>query len=226
MKIFQCIKSLIIPTLMTFMGCATFRSDLNGEYLGQSQRNFENQPVKALFTFTHIHQTLGYDALPKIVGKTSMIRSFDDVFNDALKEFSNLKLHATFTDEASDVNRSERRATFDSLKALHDYTIKIRIIEEKRFASSFFAGLTSTVSATLIPAPYRQSYRMETEVFTSNGKLVASYHRQAFLTKWVELLLLFAYPFYPEDRKREEVFLAMFHDTFRQMESEKILKGS
>ena len=211
--------------MMTLMGCAAFRSDLNGAYQGKVERNLNSRPASALFVFTHVRQTLGYDALPKIVGKTSMIRSFDDVFSNALNEFGNLGKYATFTEEASDVNRPERRATRDSLKTQYDYTVKIRIVEEKRFAATFFAGLTSTVSATLIPVPYRQSYRMETEVFSKEGKPVASYHRQVYLSKWVEMFLLFVYPFYPEDRKREEVFMAMLHDTFRQMDSEKVLQG-
>jgi hypothetical protein len=208
---------------LSFTGCATFRSDLSGAYQGATGKSSGSAPVSAVFIFTHVHQTLGYDAIPKIVGKTSMIRSFDDIFNDALRELGNLGKFSTFTEEASDVNRPERRQVRDSLITQSDYTIRIRIVEEKHFAPTFFAGFTSTISATLLPAPYRQSYRMETEVYTRGGKLVGTYHRQAYLTKWVELLLVFAYPFCPEDRKREEVMMALLHDTFRQMESEHVL---
>ncbi len=182
-----------------------------------------SRPASVLFLFTHVAQTLGYDAIPKVVGKRSMINSFDDVFNDALREFGNLGEFATFTDEAADVNRSERRATRDSLIAHRDYTVKIRIVEERRFVSYFFGGLASTLSATLLPVPYRQLYRMETEVFAQDGKPAIRYCRQARLSKWVELFLVFAYPFCPEDRKREELFMAMMHDTFRQMEAERVL---
>jgi len=206
-----------------FVGCATFRSDLNGAYQDALRKNSDLAPISVVFLFTHIRQTLGYDAIPKVVGKTAMIRSFDDVFHDALRELGNLEKFSTFTEEASDVNHPERRLVRDSLIAQSDYTIKIRIVEERHFAASFFAGFTTTISATLLPAPYRQSYRMETEVYSREGKLVGTYHRQAYLTKWVELLLVFAYPFCPEDRKREEVLMALLHDTFRQIESERVL---
>jgi hypothetical protein len=216
-----CMTAVLLA--MLFTGCATFRSDLNGAYPDAVRKISDSAPVSAVFLFTHIHQTLGYDAIPKVVGKTAMIRSFDDVFNDALHEFRNLENFSTFTEEAADVNHPERRLVRDSLIAQSDYTIKIRIVEERHFAATFFAGFATTISATLLPAPYRQSYRMETEVYSREGKLVGIYQRQAYLTKWVELLLVFAYPFCPEDRKREEVIMAMFHDTFRQIESERVL---
>jgi hypothetical protein len=209
--------------LLLLAGCATFQSSLHGSYSGEAGRNLTSKPVKVLFHFTHVEQTIGYDAIPKIVGKSSMIRSFDDVFHDALREFGNLGEYATFTEEASDVNRPDRRVMCDSLISQCDYTVKVRIVAEHRFIPYFFGGLATTVSATLIPIPYRQSYRMETEVFARDGKLVNTYHRQAYLSKWVEMFLVVAYPFCPEDRKREEIFMAMLHDTFRQIESEQIL---
>jgi len=218
-----CFTGVLVVFLFT--GCATFRSDLSGAYIGESNKAPGANPTSALFVLSHIHQTLGYDAIPKVVGKTSMIRSFDDVFNDALRELGNFGKFTTFTEEASDINRSERRKLYDSLVTQYDYTDKIQIVEERRFIPSFFAGFASTISATVLPMPYRQSYRMETEVYSRSGKLVATYHRQVYLTKWVELLLVFAYPFCPENRKREEVLMALFHDTFRQMAGEQVLAG-
>ncbi|MCX6638939.1 MAG: hypothetical protein NTW14_00440 [bacterium] len=215
---------ILMLGLVLLTGCATFRSDLNGAYQGEVKRNLGSPQVSALFIFTHVHQTLGYDAIPKVVGKKSMIQSFDDVFHDALGEFSNLRKYDTFTEEAGDVNHPERRSLRDSLTTQNDYTVKIRIIEERHFAPTFFAGFGSVISATVLPMPYRQTYRMETEVYSRGGSLVGSYHRQAYLSKWVELLLVFAYPFCPEDRKREEVFMLMLHDTFKQIESENVLK--
>jgi hypothetical protein len=40
----------------------------------------------------------------------------------------------------------------------------------------------------------------------------------------VEALLIFAYPFYPLEGKREEIFSDSLHDVFKQIETEKILK--
>jgi len=214
-----------VLAVLLFTGCATFRSDLSGAYIGESNKTPGGNPTSALFVLSHIHQNSRLRRHTKSGGQDIHDPSFDDVFNDALRELGNLGKFTTFTEEASDVNRSERRKLYDSLVTQYDYTVKIQIVEERRFISSFFAGFASTISATVLPMPYRQSYRMETEVYSRSGKLVATYHRQAYLTKWVELLLVFAYPFCPENRKREEVLMALFHDTFRQMAGERVLAG-
>ena len=48
--------------------------------------------------------------------------------------------------------------------------------------------------------------------------------RQGTLTSWVELFLVFAYPFYPFEGKREEIYSESLHDLFGQLETEKVLK--
>ena len=210
-------------SLVLFVGCATFRSDLHGAYKGSVDKNPSSKPVSVLFHFTLVEQEMGYDAIPKVVGKMSMIRSFDDVFHDASRELTNLGKYTTFTEEASDVNHPERRATRDSLIGLYDYTMRIRFVKEKRFIPQFFAGFAMTITATIVPVPFHQWYRMESDVYARDGKLVGTYKREVNLAKWVELFLVFAYPFYPEDRKREEAMLIMFHDTFKQIDVEKVL---
>jgi predicted alpha/beta-hydrolase family hydrolase len=56
------------------------------------------------------------------------------------------------------------------------------------------------------------------------GSLVRRYQRKATLDNWVEALLIFAYPFYPVEGKREEIYSDSLHDIFRQIEAEKVLK--
>lgn len=211
---------LIGFVVVFFSGCATFRSNLQGVYMGEVKRNPNVQPVRTFYIFTHVEQTIGYDAVPKIVRKNSQIQSFDEIFSDALRKISNTGQFATFTEEASDINKPERRALRDSLKDQFDYTIKIRFVTEKYFSGYFLGTIFSSLTATLVPVPYKQYYRMETEIYRKDGHLVKSYKRSATLTKWVEAFLIFVYPFHPENRKREEVYVAMMHDTFKQIESE------
>jgi hypothetical protein len=218
----NCLLALIM--VFSLSGCASFRSGLRGAYSGEMKLNTNSTPVSLFFEFTHIEQTIGYDAVPKIVDKNSNVASFDEIFSDALREFSNIGKYATFTDQASDVNHPQRRAEKDSLKTQFDYSIKIRIVSESSFASDFLGTFFSSISATLLPIPYKQYYRMETEIISRDGKLVGSYKRNATLTKWVETLLIFAYPFCPENRKREEIYVEMMHDTFKQIESESVLR--
>ncbi|MDK9701274.1 MAG: hypothetical protein OEM52_14135 [bacterium] len=214
-----------VSLLWLLTSCATFRSDLSGAYTGEVKRNPNTAPVSVFFVFTHVEQTIGYDAVPKLVSKNSSTHSFDEIFADALREFSNTGKYATFTEEASDVNQPERRAKKDSLKGQFDYTVKVRIVSEKYFSGFFLGTLFSSISATLLPIPFKQYYRMETEIITKDGKLVGKYKRNATLSKWVETFLIFVYPFHPENRKREEIYVAMLHDTFRQIESEGVLSA-
>jgi hypothetical protein len=53
---------------------------------------------------------------------------------------------------------------------------------------------------------------------------MGTYERNATLTNWSQILLVMVYPFHPEFRKVEEIYMAFLSDTFRQIESEGILK--
>jgi len=209
---------------LIFTGCATFRSGLEMRYEGEKKRNVDGGRTSVLFVFSHVKQTVGFDAIPKLMTKHEIPRGFDDIFLDALREFSNVDKYATFTNDAADVNKPERRSVKDSLMTAHDYTVKIRMVDEKYFTRLFLGTLASTMTATLAPVPYKEYFGLEVEVFDHDRKLIATYQRKAHLTKWVQTFMIFAYPFHPEERKREEVYMEFLHDAFRQMESEGILK--
>ncbi len=217
-----------VPALCLFLvlaGCASFRSDMQSAYPGPAVRNPDPRPVSVVFVFSHVRQTLGLDAVPKLVGKNRNVSGFDEILGDALPEISNLGVYATHTVEASDVNKPERRAVLDSLMRVSDYTVRIRLESTKVFHFHFLGALASTLTASLVPVPFRQTFRLQADVLDRDRVLVASYTRQASLTKWVEALLVFAYPFFPEERKREEIYLEFLHDTFRQLESEGVLQA-
>lgn len=216
--------SISISILALLSGCASFRSNLQNGFDGQARRNESGKQVSVLFTFSHIKQSIGYDAIPKLEGKREALSDFDDIFSDALRELSNVKTYATFTDEATDVNNPDRRHQKDSLTTANDYSMRVRIETTTSFARDFLGGCISTVTATLAPFPYRWDYKMITDVYDHERKLVKTYERRASMTKWVEALLIVAYPFYPEERKREEIYMMFLHDTFKQIESEGVLR--
>jgi len=87
------------------------------------------------------------------------------------------------------------------LISTHDYTIKMRFKKETSFVKNFLGNLLSTVTLTLVPAPYTQSHSLETKVFNYNGEIVAQYNHRASVTKWVEALLIVIYPFHTEEAK-------------------------
>jgi len=226
MKIrFRHVFSIICLSALMIAGCASFRSELNGGFRGDVRPNLNAKRVSVLFQFSHVRQTLGYDAVPKLENKYQILSGFDDIFMDALREFSNIDRYATFTEYASDVNDPERRARRDSLIASKDYVVEIRIKMEKRFTSYFLKTLASTATLTIVPMPYTQSYTAEARVYDREKKLAGTFHRGARLTKWVQPLLIFLYPFHPQERKREEIYLQFLHDIFRQIESERLFAG-
>ncbi len=215
---------MAVTVVLITIGCATFKSDMVGKYDGADKKNLRADPVSVLFIFSHYRQTTGWDAIPKLDNKRQRIRGFDDFLADALNEFSNLKKYSTFTEYASDVNEPERRAQKDSLIKKHDYVMKLKFMREKSFAKNFLGTIFSSVSLSLLPVPYTYSYSVKADLLNTKGQLLKSYVRQAALTKWVQTLMVFAYPFHPEQRKKEELYVDFLHDIFKQIENEKMLK--
>lgn len=215
---------VVVGLFLLLPGCATFKSEMKGAYTKSAEKNFTAEQVKALFIFSHFRQTKGLDAIPKLDNKYERIEGFDDFFQDALNEFSNLKSYDTFTDYSDDVNDPARRVKKDSLMQQNDYILKIKFMRTKSFASNFLGKIVSGLSLTLLPVPYTYSYSMNTDVYEAQGQLLKNYSRSASLTKWVQTLLIVIYPFYPEQRKKEELYVQFMHDIFKQIETEKLLK--
>jgi hypothetical protein len=216
--------SLALTITQLITGCATFKSDLSGKYVAASAKNYGAEQVSVLFIFSHFRQTRGLDAIPKLDKQQERVYGFDDFFQDALNEFSNIKSYATFTEYASDVNDPARRVLKDSLMHRHDFIIKLKFRREKSFAKNFLGTIVSSISLTLFPIPYTYTYSTMVEVYDSQNHLLKTYARSASLTKWVQTLLIFIYPFHPEQRKKEELYVEFLHDIFKQIETEKILK--
>lgn len=217
---------LIITYLLTVLfitNCATFKGELKGKFNTPAEKNYGAEKVSVLFIFSHLRQTKGYDAIPKLDSQRGIIDGFNDFFQDASNELTNLGRYATFTNFASDVNEPERRAFRDSLEKQHDFVMKIKFMREKSFAKHFLGTLFSSLSLTLLPIPYSYSYSVNVDIFNAKGQLVKNYSRSNSLTKWVQTLLVFMYPFHPETRKKEEVYVEFLHDIFRQVEAEKVL---
>ncbi|MDP8205751.1 MAG: hypothetical protein P9L92_03725 [Candidatus Electryonea clarkiae] len=214
---------LAVNILSILSGCATFRSGIKGEFEGEGGKNIGAEKVDVLFVFSHYKQVKGYDAIPKLENKHQIINDFDDLFIDAMTEFSNINRYTTFTEYASDVSEPKRRIEKDSLVATHDYVMRIKFMKEISFSRQFLGSLFSTVTVTVLPIPYKRNYSVTIDVFNHEDILLKNYTRQASLTKWVQTLLIFVYPFHTERRKAEEIYINLMHDVFQQVETEKIL---
>ncbi|MCC6477525.1 hypothetical protein IT157_10770 [bacterium] len=147
------VRVVVLCVACALAGCVAFRSGLQGEYEGDKRGRTERNKVSVLFHFTHLHQERGYDALPDVVDASSMMQDFELVFDDALSEFSNLGDYDTFTDRAHDVYEPKRRDELDSLMRTNQYTLHIRIKQERSFAGFYLGAMLSIVSATVIPIP-------------------------------------------------------------------------
>lgn len=221
---FKLLGTMIIVHLTVFApGCASFRSDIEGTFKTAPVKNVGAEKVNVLFLFSHLEQTHGYDVIPKY--KSYTFPGFDDIFRDALSEISNIKEYATATELPDDVNFPNRRASRDSLRTAHDFTIHITFLQEKSFAKHFLSGLFSTITLTTFPFAYTTEYSVRVDVSDSHGTLLQTFQRSAELTQWVHTALILVYPFHPEQRKKEEIYVAFLRDVFRQIESEKTLKS-
>jgi len=152
------------------------------------------------------------------------VKDFDNLFRDALPEISNITLYNTFIESPQDVNNLKRRQELENFKSSHDYTFQIEFLEESSFKQQCFSGTISLLSLTVIPMPYTWEYTITARVMDKNGGDIRSYQRKATLDNWVQGLLIFAYPFYPLEGKREEIYSESLHDIFRQIETEKLLR--
>jgi hypothetical protein len=201
-------------------GCMSFHSDIEGTYAEKPSKTIDTPKATVFFHFSHLEQFKGLDVVPKIVGPR---HGFRDIFGESMKEFSNIKAFATFTDNNNDIDDVQRRLLRDSLKTVHDFTIHVTIKKDHSFITHYLASIFSYGTLMIFPVVYSWEYIVTADVLDSSGKLRNSYSRKASLTTWTELLLVFAYPFFPEDVKTEEIYLESLRDIFRQIESERIL---
>lgn len=204
-----------------FSGCLATRSPVSGEF-GRPAPNLNAQPVSVLFVFRHEAQLHGFDTIPKL--QFSGVKDFDNLFRDALREISNISKYETFTELPSDVNNPKRREELAASRAAADYVIEVEFLEESSFKQQALMGTIAILSLTVVPVPFDWEYTISTTVSRKGGARVGQYQRRATLSNWVEAFLIFAYPFYPLEGKREEIFSDSLHDTFRQIEAEKVLK--
>jgi len=210
-------------------GCAASRSSLRGAFQGvPSPAPAQVAPaerVSVAFIFTHLHQNKGWDVIPKLHHQDRYANGFYDLFREALPALTNLGPYATFTDRADDVTYPKRRAERDSLAVgSHDFTVNMRFLRETSFPRQALGTIASVVTVTTIPVPYARHYSLTAQVMDHSGRLLRIYQREATVTQWVQALLVFVYPFHPETRKTDEVYLEFLKDIFREMEADGVLR--
>jgi hypothetical protein len=204
-------------------GCLATRSDVVGAFGRPAEPNLNAKPVSVLFVFRHQSQQHGLDTIPKL--QFTAVKDFENLFRDALREIGNLSRYETFTEMPNDVNDPRRREQLAVSRTAVDYVIEIDLLEESSFQQQALMGTISLLSLTAIPVPFDWNYTISTTVIRKDGARVGSYERKATLSNWVEGFLIFAYPFYPLEGKREEIYSASLRDSFRQIEAEKILEA-
>lgn len=213
--------SLLLLTAM-LSGCVASRSEIKGAYGGQAEKNAAAQKVSVFFLFRHLGQQHGLDTIAKL--QHQGVKDFDNIFRDSLKELSNIARYDTYTELPGDVNSPERRQKLETLRGANDYTLEVTFLEESSFSQQFLSGTISLFTLTAIPVPYSWDYTITADLRGKDGALLRSYKRTSTLSNWVEGLLILAYPFYPFEGKREEVYSESLRDIFRQMDAEKVLK--
>lgn len=208
--------------LLLLGGCAASRSEIAGKFTGPADRNWGADRVSVFFLFRHMAQQHGYDSIPKL--QVQGVKDFDNLFRDSLGEIGNISRYDTFMESPNDVNVPKRRQEREAFRASHDYTVEVTFFEESFFKQQCLSTTISILTLTLFPMPYSWDYTITARLMDRSGKELRTYERKATLDNWVELFLMFAYPYYPLEGKREEIYAESLHDIFRQIEAEKILK--
>lgn len=203
-------------------GCAATRSEISGGFNRPPEKNTSPDRVSVFFLFRHLSQQHGFDSIPKL--QVYGVKDFDNIFRDALGEIGTISSYDTFTESPNDVNVPKRRQEMESLRASRDYSLEVTFFEESSFKQECLSGTITLLSLTVIPMPYSWDYTITAKLSDRSGKLLRTYERKATLDNWVEGLLIFVYPFYPLEGKREEIYAESLHDIFRQIEAEKVLK--
>jgi hypothetical protein len=212
-----------LVVLLLLGGCVATRSEIMGRYDRPAEKNVGAEKVSVFFQFRHLGQQHGYDSIPKLKPLVD-IKDFDNIFRDALGEISTISGYDTFTESPNDINMPKRRQDLEVFRTSHDYTLEVSIFEESSFPQQFFSAWISLLSMAIIPMPYSWDYTFSVRVSDHDGRLLKTYERKATLSNWVEAVLVVAYPFYPLEVKREEIYAESLHDIFRQIEAEKVLK--
>jgi len=204
-------------------GCATFNSDIEGRFESPAKEFTGADKVSVLFILRHIKQAKGLDAIPKLQSEKQIVRDFDNIFQEALSELSNLSNHATFTEFPSDVSKPKRRDERDTMMSEYDFVFRITITKEHSFIKHFLGQVCSAFTLTILPVPYSRSYSIDVNVHNAEGAIIRNYKREATLTTWVEAFLIVLQPFHNKTIKQERIYIEFLHDIFRQIETERLL---
>lgn len=218
---FRWILRIILPVVAgVFLGsCMSFRTDLKGS-IEPGTSSGQRPPVSVFFHFTHLEQERGLDVVPKIVAPR---RGFRDIFGESMKQLSNIRSFATFTDSDSDIDNVERRERRDSLKRSNDVTVHFTYTRENTFSAHVLGSIVSYGTASVIPMGYTWDYIVTAAVTNNGGTVNTTYTRTASVTTWYQMLLLFVYPFYPSEVKIEEIYLESTRNIMAQIERDGVL---
>jgi hypothetical protein len=213
---------ILLPVTAGFLisSCMSFRSDLEGR-IEPGTTSEARPPVSVFFHFTHLEQERGLDVVPKIVPPR---KGFRDIFGESMKQLSNIRSFATFTDSDSDIDNVERRERRDSLKRSNDVTVHFTYTRENSFSRHVLASILSYGTLSIVPMGYSWDYIVTAAVTNNAGTVKTTYTRTASVTTWYQMLLLFVYPFYPSEVKIEEIYLESTQNILAQIERDGVLK--
>jgi hypothetical protein len=221
-------------------GCASFRSEMTGAYTPPSTGR-PDAPLPAVnlfFWVRHLDQAHGLDAVPKLPDTapenelddpsemrifSPVLEDFEDLFDNAVTEIRNVDELVVFTETSQDPYLPERMEHAEKLRDEADFAVEMTFFKETWFVPQVVAGTVSLVTLTVIPVWFTERHTLTVEVSDRQGRTLGRYERSAELKDWVELFLVFVFPFHPRERKLEEIYVEMMQDVFRQIDAEGVL---
>ena len=121
----------VLLASLVFSGCAASRSALGGAFDGPPPARPRGGEVSVTFIFTHVHQNVGWDAIPKVHHQDRYANGFYDFFGNALPILTNVGSYATFTDLADDVTETPLQLVDGCLKTPDGTGLGVRPASEK-----------------------------------------------------------------------------------------------
>lgn len=217
-------KYLFFLFIFGLFGCAVFDVKIHGDFNREPSKNLDSKKVTVLFVFKHTKQLEGLDAIPKLVSPSLALKDFNDIFLDALKEFSNIESYNIISETSHDIEWSDKQKKKEILKKQSDYVIETTILKKESFAKNFLGGMVSLLSLSLIPINYPKDYTITTRVYDAKGNLLKEYIRTGSLKEWLHFVMIFYYPYHSPQKAVEEFYSSTLHNIFKEIEYDRLLK--
>jgi 5-methylthioribose kinase len=104
------------------------------------------------------------------------------------------------------------------------YLFDIKVVHKEIYAVEYFAKMITAFSLTIIPTMFPCYYDVTLNVINDKKEIIKTYTRNAKLTEWVQLLLVFVHPWHNRYKDEDILIGTCLKNIYQQIAEDKILK--